>query len=168
MDTLTGMRLRSPICNKLQCSVFWNLFIGTSIKSLSNFHYSSSAGSDTMGQPFLLTCINEHWTPLTPSLVHQLSFLGLLLVSPGNRRAGTSQNSCICSMIQLSRHHNLTLGKITQSLMLDHFFCFQHINSKDRMFTSCLIYPTQCQVPLWWTHHQSKCFSGLVYIQKIS
>ncbi len=69
--------------------VFWHLSIRTSINFLSNLSYSSSVGSDHMGQPSLPTCINEPWLPMTLSPVHRSTLLGPLLIDTDHCRPRT-------------------------------------------------------------------------------
>lgn len=114
MGSLTGLHLFSPIRNKLWCTVY-------SIYALVD------VGSDHMGQLLFPVYISEgHWLPMSLSLVHPISFLGLLLIDADHCRPGTRHRSGSIgdTLTSLLSRHSSALVKLSQILTFTSFSCF--------------------------------------------
>ncbi|KAK3555256.1 hypothetical protein QTP86_014834 [Hemibagrus guttatus] len=130
------MSLRKRQESELEVAELKMLRTSINFRNLSNS--SSSVGSDQTGQPSLPMCINKPWLPMTLSPVHHCSSLGPRLIDTDHCRPGTPHKSCsfVDALIQLFSHLNLVPVKLSQIIMLVHFFKFE-----DKMFT-CYIHPT--------------------------
>lgn len=111
--SLTGLHLFSPIRNKLWRTVY-------SIYALVD------VGSDHMGQLLFPVYISEPWLPMSLSLVHPISFLGLLLIDADHCRPGTRHRSGSIgdTLTLLLSRHSSALVKLSQILTFTSFSCF--------------------------------------------
>ena len=124
---------------------FWEFSIKTSINFFSSLSSSSSSvGMDHTGQNFLPTLVNEPWPLMTLSLISHCSFLfwdtfdRYWPLPTGN----TSKELHYGDSLNQSPSHNRGPCSNPHYIYTYPFSCLWHINFEDKMFTSCLIYPT--------------------------